>query len=120
MRDMKTYTLYWKNEDTNKVSSKDFSNEAGADHSAMEKALELVEGGAKFLDVRLEEEFRNNGIEGSLNIPLFMLRLEVDSLDPKISYVVYCDTERKSSAAAFLLGERGFKTYVIQGGLLKG
>jgi len=87
---------------------------------SMEKALELVEGGAKFLDVRLEEEFRNNGIEGSLNIPLFMLRLEVDSLDPKISYVVYCDTERKSSAAAFLLGERGFKTYVIQGGLLKG
>ena len=43
MRDMKTYTLYWKNEDTNRVSSKDFSNEAGADHSAMDKALELAQ-----------------------------------------------------------------------------
>ena len=43
MRDMKTYTLYWKNEDTNRVSSKDFSNEAGNDHSAMDKALELAQ-----------------------------------------------------------------------------
>ncbi len=36
-------TLYWKNEDTNRVSSKDFTNEAGADHSAMDKALELAQ-----------------------------------------------------------------------------
>ena len=42
MRDMKTYTLHWKNEDTNRVSSKDFANEPGVDHSAMDKALELV------------------------------------------------------------------------------
>ena len=37
---MRAYTLYWKNEDTNKVSSKDFANEVGVDHSAMDKALE--------------------------------------------------------------------------------
>jgi len=43
MRDMKTYTLYWKNEDTNRVSSKDFTSEPGVDHSAMDKALELAQ-----------------------------------------------------------------------------
>ena len=43
MRDMKTYTLYWKNEDTNRVSSKEFTNEPGVDHSAMDKALELAQ-----------------------------------------------------------------------------
>jgi len=40
---MRTYTLYWKNEDTKRVSSKDFTNEAGVDHSAMDKALELAQ-----------------------------------------------------------------------------
>lgn len=87
---------------------------------SMAKGLELVNEGAEFLDVRLEEEFRNNGIKGSQNIPLFMLRLEIASLDSNKSYVVYCDTGRRSSAAAFLLSERGFETYVIQGGLLEG
>jgi len=43
MSDMKTYTLFWKNEDTNRVSSKDFANEAGTDHAAMDKALELAQ-----------------------------------------------------------------------------
>ena len=40
---MKTYTLYWKNEDTNRVSSKDFTSEPGVDHSAMDAALELAQ-----------------------------------------------------------------------------
>ena len=43
MRDMKTYTLYWKDEDTNRVRSEEFSNKAGWDHSAMNAALEMAE-----------------------------------------------------------------------------
>jgi len=31
--------------------------------------------------------------------------------------VVYCDTGRRSSAAAFILVERGFDAYVLKGGL---
>jgi rhodanese-related sulfurtransferase len=31
--------------------------------------------------------------------------------------VVVCDTGRRSSAAAFLLSERGFDAYCLQGGL---
>jgi rhodanese-related sulfurtransferase len=31
--------------------------------------------------------------------------------------VVYCDTGRRSSAAAYILVERGFDAYVLQGGL---
>ena len=83
------------------------------------EAKERVAKGAKLLDVRLESEHSNNGIAGSLNIPLFMLRLKTDSLNPDVSYIVYCDTGRRSSAAAFLLGERGFETYVLQGGLIE-
>lgn len=81
-----------------------------------EEAAERVKAGARWLDVRLESEHANTGIEGSLNIPLFMLRLKADSLDPKVPYIVYCDTGRRSSAAAFLLSERGVQTYVLRGG----
>ncbi|MSR13876.1 MAG: cyclic nucleotide-binding domain-containing protein [Gammaproteobacteria bacterium] len=82
-----------------------------------EKALDRVQAGAKWLDVRLESEHANDGIKGSLNIPLFMLRLKIDSLDIKTPYILYCDTGRRSSAAAFLLSERGFQAYVLKGGV---
>lgn len=81
-----------------------------------EDALEKVKAGATWLDVRLESEHANTGIKGSQNIPLFMLRLKADSLDPNTPYIVYCDTGRRSSAAAFLLSERGFHAYVLKGG----
>jgi len=83
------------------------------------EAQEMVQKGAKWLDVRLESEHANTGIKDSENIPLFMLRLKVDSLDPDIPYVVYCDTGRRSSAAAFLLSERGFQAYCLKGGLME-
>lgn len=82
-----------------------------------EEALAKIEEGACWLDVRLESEHENTGIPGSVNLPLFMLRLRADSLDAKVPYIVYCDTGRRSSAAAFLLSERGFQAYVLRGGL---
>jgi CRP-like cAMP-binding protein/rhodanese-related sulfurtransferase len=77
----------------------------------------LVVGGAVWVDVRLDSEFKNNGIEGSINIPLFMLRMKADSLDVNKHYILYCDTGRRSSAGAFLLSERGIQTSCLQGGL---
>lgn len=85
----------------------------------MDEAKELIAGGAKWLDVRLESEHENSGVKGSLNIPLFMLRLKVDSLSDEVPYVIYCDSGRRSSAAAFLLSERGYQAYVLKGGLVE-
>ncbi|MDZ7735660.1 MAG: cyclic nucleotide-binding domain-containing protein [Gammaproteobacteria bacterium] len=84
-----------------------------------EQADEMVkQKGAVLLDVRLETEHQNNGLEGSMNIPLFMLRLKADNLDASKPYITYCDTGRRSSAAAFLLSERGLEAYCLQGGLV--
>lgn len=80
-------------------------------------AIDLIKGGALWIDVRLETEHKNSGIKGSLNIPLFMLRLKAESLDPSKKYILYCDTGRRSSAGAFLLSERGIDVYCLQGGL---
>ena len=46
-----------------------------------------------------------------------LIRLKLKTLDPKITYVVCCDTGRRSSAGAFILNERGFQTVVLKGGL---
>jgi CRP-like cAMP-binding protein len=75
--------------------------------------------GAVWIDVRLESEHKNSGIEGSVNIPLFMLRLKAQTLDPDKKYILYCDTGRRSSACAFLLSERGLKVYCLKGGLVE-
>lgn len=82
-----------------------------------EEADKMVSEGAVWVDVRLDSEFKNNGIEGSVNIPLFMLRMKADSLDSGKQYILYCDTGRRSSAGAFLLSERGLQTCCLQGGL---
>ena len=85
-----------------------------------DQAREIVARGGRWLDVRLPSEHQNMAIEGSLNIPLYFIRLKISTLDPKIPYVVYCDTGRRSSAAAYVLVERGFDAYVLRGGLTTG
>jgi CRP-like cAMP-binding protein len=82
-----------------------------------DRAKEIVAGGGKWLDVRLPSEFQNFKIEGAVNIPLYFIRLKINALDKRTPYVVCCDTGRRSSAAAYILSERGFEAYVLKGGL---
>ncbi len=83
----------------------------------LEHARELVGRGARWLDVRLPSEYESYHLEDALNVPLYFIRLKVKTLDTKTPYIVVCDTGRRSSAAAFLLSERGFDAYCLQGGL---
>jgi CRP-like cAMP-binding protein len=82
-----------------------------------DRAKEIVAGGGKWLDVRLPSEFQNFKIEGAVNIPLYFIRLKINALDKNTPYVVCCDTGRRSSAAAYILSERGFDACVLKGGL---
>lgn len=77
----------------------------------------VANGQAKWLDVRLESEHKNAAIPGSLNIPLYLLRIKSAQLDKNIHYIVYCDTGRRSSSAAYLLSERGYEACYLDGGL---
>ncbi|MEX1081421.1 MAG: cyclic nucleotide-binding domain-containing protein [Halofilum sp. (in: g-proteobacteria)] len=83
------------------------------------EAADLAAEGAQWIDVRLPSEFENGHISGAFNIPLFFLRKKAQRLRPETTYILYCDSGRRSSAAAFLLGERGFKVRVLQRGLAK-
>lgn len=82
-----------------------------------DEAKKVVADGGKWLDVRLPSEFQNLRIDDAVNIPLYFIRLRLNALDKNTKYVVCCDTGRRSSAAAYILSERGFEAYVLKGGL---
>ena len=82
-----------------------------------EQAKKMVAEGGKWLDVRLPSEFQNFRIEDAINIPLYFIRLRLNALEKNTQYIVCCDTGRRSSAAAYILSERGFEAYVLKGGL---
>lgn len=68
-----------------------------------------LDNGSLIIDVRTEQQAKESPIEGSVNIPLSMLRIKLDSLNPEREYLLVCDDASQSAAAAFLM---------IQGGLL--
>ncbi len=80
-------------------------------------AKQMVDDGAMWLDVRLDSEHKNVAIPDSINIPLYLLRIKTKELVSDMKYVIYCDTGRRSSSAAYLLSERGFDAYYLEGGL---
>ena len=82
------------------------------------QARSIVAGGGRWLDVRLPGEHQGMAaIEDAINIPLYFIRMKLPSLDRSVPYVVYCDTGRRSSAAAYIMVERGYDAYVLRGGL---
>ncbi|MES9870255.1 MAG: cyclic nucleotide-binding domain-containing protein [Sedimenticola sp.] len=83
----------------------------------LHEASRMAHEGAIRVDVRLESEFKNTRIKGAINIPLYLLRLRAPRLDRNKRYILYCDTGQRSSAAAFLLSQRGYDVYVLKGGL---
>ncbi|PTU31912.1 cyclic nucleotide-binding domain-containing protein [Stenotrophobium rhamnosiphilum] len=87
-------------------------------HMSYEHAQKLIdEGSARWLDVRLPSEHQVKNLPNSLNMPLYMLRMKLNTLDSKVTYIVYCDTSRRSAAAAFVLTQKGFDAYVLEKGL---
>lgn len=86
----------------------------------MEKAKQIIANGGQWLDVRLPSEFENSHPEGAINLPLYFVRLKMNTLDQKKGYVAVCDTGRRSSAAAYILAERGFTVAVLKGGMQAG
>jgi len=101
----------------NKQDFRSLMNEPLVQWVTYPQAREIVAEGGRWLDVRLPSEHKNLAIEGSINVPLYFIRMKISTLDRSIKYVLYCDTGRRSSAASFILVERGFNVYVLRGGL---
>ena len=100
-----------------KEDFKQLLNEPMIEYVDQYQAEKLVAKGAKWLDVRLPSEFEGQHLGTATNIPLYFIRIKLKTLDRNAHYVVYCDTGRRSSAAAYILSERGFHACVLRGGL---
>lgn len=86
----------------------------------MADAKTKVGNGTAWLDVRFASEYAYHHIEGAMNAPLHELRSYIPQLDNEKEYIVYCQTGRRSSAAAFILAQFGFKAMVLEGGTRAG
>lgn len=69
-----------------------------------------------FIDVRTEDEYSLGHLALSANIPLSLLSIKKRLLAQEKPYVFYCDTGRRSRAAAYLLGKQGYNTYAMKNG----
>lgn len=73
--------------------------------------------GAIWLDVRYPSEYQRDKIPGAINVPLSEVRNMFAVLDHGKQYIVYCQSGRRSAAAAFLFAQRGFDVWVLEGGM---
>jgi len=102
-----------------KEDFKKLLNEPMLEWVSYEEAEKIVANGGCWLDVRLPSEFENHHLEGAINIPLYFIRLKINTLDLDRQYIVCCDTGRRSSAGAYILSERGYQAFVLRDGINK-
>ena len=81
------------------------------------EAEKRVAVGAVWIDVRFATEFQHDRLPGAINIPLNEIRNAIGPLDMSKEYVVYCQSGRRSSAAAFILSQHGYHAFWLEGGL---
>lgn len=82
----------------------------------MEQAKQLVHSGATWLDVRFPSEYKFDHIQNAISAPLNEIRAIAEKLDKTKKYIVYCQTGRRSSAAAFILAQYGLDIEVLKDG----
>ena len=81
------------------------------------EAADKVRRGALWLDVRYPSEYQYDKLPGAINVPLAEVRNMFAVLDRSKEYIAYCQSGRRSAAAAFLFAQRGFKVWLLDGGL---
>jgi rhodanese-related sulfurtransferase len=70
------------------------------------------------LDVRTEEEYEAEHIDGAINFWVDVLVQKINELDPKREYLVYCRLGLRSTRATQILNDNGFlKVFNLVGGI---
>lgn len=82
-----------------------------------DEAMDKINQGAVWIDVRSAADFARGHLPGAINIPLNEAHRRSQTLDSDRCYICYCQTGRRSSAAAFILSQYGLEVSVLKGGL---
>lgn len=84
------------------------------DYAGMQEA---VKQGAILLDVRSQDDYGDQHLDGSINAPFFSLRMQLKVLSQEKSVVVVCRDGKTSEAAAFLLLRNKIDAMILRGGM---
>jgi phage shock protein E len=80
--------------------------------------LEKIRAGARLVDVRTADEFKDGSYAGAINIPLAALLARQEELGPKDKPIVlFCASGARSGLGARLLKQAGFTDVINAGGL---
>lgn len=80
-------------------------------------AMDKIKEGAVWIDVRCTSDFNKGHLPGAINIPMNDAHRRSQTLDTDKTYICYCQTGRRSSAAAFILSQYGLEVNVLKDGL---
>lgn len=79
---------------------------------------EKLAAGARIVDVRTPAEFKDGAYPGAINIPLALLAVRMNELEPRDKPIVlYCASGARSGQAARILKQAGFQDVINAGGL---
>ncbi|HCS66300.1 MAG TPA: cyclic nucleotide-binding protein [Cellvibrio sp.] len=81
---------------------------------ALHELEENIAKGIVAVDVRSEEEYSEVHLQQAVNVPLNILAIKSRLLAKDKLYIFYCDTGRRSRAAAHLLAQHGYKTLALE------
>lgn len=84
-----------------------------------EEMRKLQKEGSTVIDIRTAAAYQRANVDGSINLPLVVLRKAVTILDRNRHYIVCCDVGRRSATAAFLMAQHGLNVSILEGGLRK-
>jgi len=85
--------------------------------ASMSIVKQKIEAGAKVVDVRSTDEFRDGGYPGAVNIPLQALAARLGEIPKDKPVVLYCASGARSGLAARQLKQAGFADVTNAGGL---
>lgn len=78
---------------------------------------QLIDSGARVVDVRTPQEFGGGAYPGAVNIPLQELPRRMDEIPREKPVIVYCASGGRSAVAATMLKRAGYGEVVNAGGL---
>lgn len=83
-----------------------------------QQLFEWGEPAPQLVDVRSDDEVRRGHIEGAVHIPMPMIPVRAEELDPSWPVVVYCASGGRSAQVAYYLLRNGYsEVYNLQGGI---
>ena len=67
----------------------------------------------KILDVRLPLEYRHGHVDNSVNMPISMLRQQMQEMKESLLYVITPANDRRTELATYLMRQAGFEAYYL-------